>query len=283
MLRALQPSPRDSFELATIVPEGLYVVVTEHVREMRRAARDIVRAIGTGPSGLARTWNSLTCSVVRELRLRMARRFNEAGMGGPAWTERGVVILLQVARWLAIEERVDRTIAVRRTWREQMRRAWEQLTSARIGSNTPRHSEEEISRIFASLDHPEVDPGTLRRSLPGERRRAPPLSRSTSGAWLIGSTQSRRSPASPRSPVAGGMASVARRPTSTSNRPGSQEAPGRTSHRTADFPGSLPSGAISVFPGPGRSTSEAGASQPLGSKRLHGVQAHHAEHWQETR
>src|SRR5690606_3288983 len=109
------------FELATSVPEGLYVVETEHVREMRRAARDIVRAIGTGPTGLPRTWDSLTYSVVRELWLRLARRFNEKGKGGPAWTERCVVILLQVAQWLAVEERIDRTIAVRRTWREQMR------------------------------------------------------------------------------------------------------------------------------------------------------------------
>jgi integrase len=68
------------------------------------------------------------------------------------------VILLQVAQWLAVEEKIDRVVAVRRTWREQMRREWEQLTSTRITSEAPRHTEEEISRIFAALDHPEVDP-----------------------------------------------------------------------------------------------------------------------------
>src|SRR5690606_21963270 len=86
------------------------------------------------------------------------RRFNETGKGGPAWTERCVVILLQVAQWLAVEERIDRAVAVRRTWREQMRREWEQLTSTRIAIKTPRHNEDEIRRIFASLDHPDVDP-----------------------------------------------------------------------------------------------------------------------------
>lgn len=55
---------------------------------MRRAARDIVRAIGTGPGGMLRTWDGLTYSVVREIWLCLARRFNEIGMGGPAWTER---------------------------------------------------------------------------------------------------------------------------------------------------------------------------------------------------
>ncbi len=145
------------FELATRVPEGLYVVETEHVSEMRRAARDVVRAIGTGPGGHLRTWDGLSYSIVRELWLRFAKRFNETGKGGPAWTERCVVILLQVAQWLAVEVRIDRAVAVRRTWREQMRREWEQLTSTRISSNTPRHSEDEIRRIFASLDHPDVD------------------------------------------------------------------------------------------------------------------------------
>ena len=100
------------FELATSVPDGLYVVETEHVKEMRRAARDIVRAIGTGPGGMLRTWDGLTYSVVRELWLRLARRFNETGKGGPAWTERCVVILLQVAQWLAVAERIDRAAGV---------------------------------------------------------------------------------------------------------------------------------------------------------------------------
>lgn len=146
------------FDLATRVPEGLFVVETEHVREIRRAARDIVRAIGTGSGGHPRAWDALSYSVVRELWVRLAKRFVETGKGGPAWTERCIVILLQVDQWLAVEERIDRAVAVRRTWREQMRREWEQLTATKIRSRTPRHTEEEIRRIFASLDHPDVDP-----------------------------------------------------------------------------------------------------------------------------
>ncbi|MQA91891.1 MAG: hypothetical protein GEU90_17005 [Gemmatimonas sp.] len=91
------------FDLATRVPEGMYVVETEQVREMRRAARDIIRAMGTGPGGHPRTWDGLSYSIVRDLWLRLARRFNETGKGGPAWTERCVVIVLQVDQWLALE------------------------------------------------------------------------------------------------------------------------------------------------------------------------------------
>jgi integrase len=146
------------FELATRVPEGMYVVESEHLREVRRAARDIVRGIGSAPGGRPRTWESLSYSTVRELWLRLAKRHTDTGSGGPKWTERCVVILLQVSQWLAVEERIDRAVAVRRTWREQMRREWAQLTAAPIATSTPRHSEDEIRQIFASLDHPAVDP-----------------------------------------------------------------------------------------------------------------------------
>ncbi len=146
------------FKIAVDVPKGMYVVESEHVREVRRAARDILWAIGEDPSGHPRTWDALTYSAVRELWLRLAKRYIESEQGGPAWTERCVVILLQTAQWLAVEEKIDRAVAVRRTWRDQMRREWEQLTAAPITTNTPRHSEEEIQRIFASLGHPDIDP-----------------------------------------------------------------------------------------------------------------------------
>jgi integrase len=49
-------------------------------------------------------------------------------------------------------------VAVRKSWREQMRREWEQLTASRITRRAPRHSEAEIALIFSALDNPEVDP-----------------------------------------------------------------------------------------------------------------------------
>lgn len=129
------------FDLATTVPTGMYVVETDHLREVRRAARDILWAIGTNDAGRARTWDTLAYSAVRELWLRLAKRHAETGQGGPAWTERCVVIFLQVNQWLAVEEKIGRAVAVRRSWREQMRREWEQLTAhgSRAGPRaTPR-------------------------------------------------------------------------------------------------------------------------------------------------
>jgi integrase len=47
---------------------------------------------------------------------------------------------------------------VKKNWREQMRREWEQLTTQRIARRAPRHSSDEIRQIFAALEHPDVDP-----------------------------------------------------------------------------------------------------------------------------
>jgi hypothetical protein len=149
---------RAGFELATTVPTGLYVVESEHLREMRRATRDILEIIGRTPRGEPRTWDTLNNAVARELWLGLARRFKATEQGGPTWTERCVVVLLQVSQWLAAEERISRAIVMKKAWREQLRREWEQYTASRIAKSTPRHSEEEIRLLFAALGNSDVDP-----------------------------------------------------------------------------------------------------------------------------
>src|SRR5205814_1802669 len=142
------------FDLATTVPTGLYVVESDHLRDVRRAVRDIVEVIARTPRGEPRTWDSLNNAVARELWLGLARRFKATERVGAAWTERCVVVLLQVSQWLAAEERITRPLVMKKAWREQLRREWEQFTASRITKSTPRHSEDEIRRIFAALDHP---------------------------------------------------------------------------------------------------------------------------------
>ena len=146
------------FEMATTVPTGLYVVESEHLQDVRRAVRDILEVIGLSPRGDARTWDALSNATARELWLGLARRFKATARGGPSWTERCVVILFQVSQWLAGEERIARALVLKKGWRDQLRREWEQLTASRITRSTPRHSEEEIRLIFAALDKPGVDP-----------------------------------------------------------------------------------------------------------------------------
>lgn len=149
---------RAGFDLATEVPTGLYVVESDHLKDVRRATRDVVEVIGRTARGDARTWDSLNNGVVRELWLGLARRFKATKAGGPSWTERCVVVLLQVSQWLAAEERITRAVVIKKAWREQLRREWEQYTSSRITKSTPRHSEDEIRRMFAVLEHPDADP-----------------------------------------------------------------------------------------------------------------------------
>ena len=139
-------------------PRRLYVVESDHLCEMRRSVRDILEIIGRTSLGEPRRWDSLNNAVVRELWLGLARRYKATKKGGPAWTERCVVTLLQVSQWLASEERIASGLVLKKAWREQLRREWEQYTASRITKSTPRHSEDEIRRIFAALDDPRVDP-----------------------------------------------------------------------------------------------------------------------------
>lgn len=149
---------RAGFDLATTVPTGLYVVESDHLTDMRRATRDIIEIIGRTPRGEPRTWEAINNSAARELWLGLAARYKATEQGGPAWTERCVVVLLQVSQWLAAEERIPRAIVMKKAWREQLRREWEQFTASRITKSTPRHSEDEIRQIFSAIDHPDVDP-----------------------------------------------------------------------------------------------------------------------------
>lgn len=149
---------QEGFDLATTVPSGLYVVESPHLRDMRRAARDVVAIIGRTARGEPRIWDALNNAAARELWLGLAKRYKAKELGGPAWTERCLVALIQVSQWLVAEERISRGLVMKKQWREQFRREWEQFTGERITKSTPRHSEEEIRRIFAALDHPDVDP-----------------------------------------------------------------------------------------------------------------------------
>lgn len=160
-LSAAQNGPltlKAGFEIATAVPTGMYVVESDHLVEVRRAVRDILEVIGQSARGDARTWDALSNATARELWLELARRYKATDRGGPVWTERCVVVLYQVSQWLAGEEKIARALVLKKGWRDQLRREWEQLTASRIARSTPRHSEEEIRLIFSALEKPEVDP-----------------------------------------------------------------------------------------------------------------------------
>ncbi len=146
------------FALATAVPTGMYVVESQHLTEVRRAVRDLGWAIGNDENGRARTWNALRFADVRDIWVRLATRYKETGQGGPVWTDRCIVFFLQINEWLEVEGLIERAVSVRRTWRQQMRREWEQLTANTIESKDLRHTEEEIALIFAALSNEDVDP-----------------------------------------------------------------------------------------------------------------------------
>jgi hypothetical protein len=146
------------FDLATRDGSGMYVIGTNHLKEVRRAVRDLTWAIGTDEFGVPRTWAESNYSTIREIWIRLAQRYVETGKGGPSWTERCVRVFLQVNQWLAVEDLIDHAVPVKKTWREQMQRDWEQVTSSRVDCNSRRHSVREIAKIFATLSDDGIDP-----------------------------------------------------------------------------------------------------------------------------
>ncbi|HYE84750.1 MAG TPA: hypothetical protein VEA16_00240 [Vicinamibacterales bacterium] len=71
--------------------------------------------------------------------LRLAKRYVETGQGGAAWTELGVVILLQVSNWLFLEEKIECAVPVRNR-QGASARADRRGRAARRGEDHPRPS-----------------------------------------------------------------------------------------------------------------------------------------------
>lgn len=153
------------------VPDGMYPAETEHVRECRRAKRDILRAIGRlearAKANKTRAvvkatmpWEELRYRGIRQIWQEMAREHERNGHGGRVWTERCVVLLIQVSSWLHVEvEATSSAVSMAKKWRNKLSRDWEAITKeSPKPQRHPRFSLEEARLIMAMLDHPDVDP-----------------------------------------------------------------------------------------------------------------------------
>ena len=186
------------------VPEGMYPAETEHVRECRRAKRDIVRAIarasadarkaGTQPTvDQATPWESLRFRAIRDIWQAMAHRYEETGEGGLVWTERCVGLLVQVSVWLHLEdESTTKAVTMPRAWRQRLARDWEAITkTAPKPEARPRHQLERGKRDRVRPRSPRRGPshaagreGRLRRQAWAGSAHAPEQPRSRSG-WRV--------------------------------------------------------------------------------------------------
>jgi integrase len=141
---------RQGVEEALDPRSGMYPVETDHVRQTRRLLERALEILGE-----RLTWQELTPGRVQILVRRLAAKSRD-GRGA-----RSAIymceMLYTVANWLREEQKIPDAVALpKRKWKERLRREWEEITGRRVEVKRPRHSPEEVRRVFAAL--PEGDP-----------------------------------------------------------------------------------------------------------------------------
>lgn len=105
------------------------------------------------------TWESWTPGAARALGRRLADLYTEKGVGGVRRAEAIIDAVYTVASWLREENHLAPGVALPgEKWRKKLKAEWEERTKITVEVLRPRHSEEEMWRIFAALDQSLMDP-----------------------------------------------------------------------------------------------------------------------------
>ncbi|MDQ3605085.1 MAG: hypothetical protein M3418_02690 [Gemmatimonadota bacterium] len=138
-------SLREGVALALRAGTGMYPSETRHVRESRRLVERALALLGEGM-----TWDQLTPARVQNLVRDLARQSRNGQ--GRRTAEYLCDVLYGVGGWLREEGVIPEAAAVpRRNWKVRLKQEWETITGTVVQVQRPRHSLEEVARIFASL------------------------------------------------------------------------------------------------------------------------------------
>lgn len=150
-------------ECALAVPDGMYPTVNNHTRDMRR---DKVHVLAHLPPDV-QTWDQITSVTYEQLwkrlahwRVRLAVRTRTGEIAGKRAAELCVVLLAQAGRWLARAGRLaNAPKEPAEKWGEKFTQDWACITrDAVVERDQPRHSPEELGRLFSALDAGLGDP-----------------------------------------------------------------------------------------------------------------------------
>lgn len=140
---------------------GLYPASTDRAarnlrRDMVRAGR-LIREVFTE----AETFEGTPALLAAERTWRHFAREHQSSGRGYRTAERAVDLLLRSADWLAERGYIPPTTWIRpRGWRLRLKEEWRRLTSVVAETKTDklRHGEEEVARLLAAAEEPDVDP-----------------------------------------------------------------------------------------------------------------------------
>lgn len=158
----------EGLKIALAVPNGMYAVENDHVRDMRRYQRHLMIVLGQEA-----TWDGLTEISYVQVWRNLARRKADDGIGGKRSCELAIVLLAQAGRWLKRAGKLMGSPAVPEDlYSAKLDADWHRITKEPTEkASPPRHTTEEVGRLFLNLDNPKADPRIrLAFRLAGEAR-----------------------------------------------------------------------------------------------------------------
>lgn len=160
---AEEPQPevltlRRGFRLALDLTDGRFAVKTRRHDELKRAQAKLERILGTNITWAAALESASVRRVWRTLAREYAKRGDKRRACGARQTEVTVSALYSIASWLEEEKHLpENTVQRIKCWHEKLKEDWKLLTgeeAERPDEDMPRHSEEEMRKLFAALDDP---------------------------------------------------------------------------------------------------------------------------------
>lgn len=161
----------EGFERALDIGSGKYPTKSARWQEVKRARAKLERMLGVNtamaeikPGDVRRVWRTLAAAF--------ARRVNDHAACGVRQTEVTVDALYSVASWLREEGELppDALLPIPK-WRAKLKTDWEQITETSVAPDRPRHTDDEMRRLFRHMHDPRVDPRfALAFDLGGEQR-----------------------------------------------------------------------------------------------------------------
>jgi hypothetical protein len=161
----------EGFSAVLDLKSGKFPTKTRRWDEIRRAARELERLLGPHtrwadlqPSDARRVWRSLAEEAKRQAGASNARGARQAEVTLDA--------LYSSANWLRDDGLIPQSAALpQRNWRKRLKEDWQRITGDEVTVSRPRHTDEEMRRLFAHMHDPGVDPRfALAFDLGGEQR-----------------------------------------------------------------------------------------------------------------
>lgn len=181
LLDGVQPSataPKETalslsagFDRALCFTRGKFPTKSARWEEVERGQRKLERILGRDTK-----WVDIRFSDARNIWRTLAQEYvrggKKRGLCGMRQAEVTVDALYSVASWLREEELLPPTACVpAASWRAKLMDEWKRLTNEDTSPARPRHSADEMRKLYQHLSSPDVDPRfSLAFNLGGEQR-----------------------------------------------------------------------------------------------------------------